>query len=491
MPGKKKKKFDLASQKEVLSSAEEDPNYIKQIATGAVQGAGDIADIAGTIEGALQYPLTKALGTGDSKDVVSPGQAARHKAALGGEDLSEFQQLMLLMDDDDIMPPQRVPGGREAVSQALEKIPEGGPVQEATRRITRSAPGLLGGPLLFAEMAARDLAGLGGKKIAEKMGFGETGQAVFDLGFSLAPNPREFIGTGSKLMQMAATGEVTTQKKLVEAARKMGWSEKEIAPLVREGWFANTLKKISPKGAATERALDRTAAAVTSSFEHVKGSQEALTVARQSTKNNFIKRVESLLPDMTEKAKQAIGPELQTLYKGEMRGKDLIGFWQKLNRYFKELPELQAFKGPTGKAIREISSNLANNFEMANSLSQRFRTVSKGLKPNLLSQLISAGEIGVGLKSLLSFQLPLLAVGVAGTRKIAELMTTNPRFMNLHKKMLTSINTGQAKAAEKIMNSMIGMVAKDYPEVASEIRKTSMEELRELLQAASMEEDID
>ena len=479
----KRKKIDLEDYPVVLPSPAKDPSYARQVGLGVAQGLGDIAQLGGMLQGAIQAPLTYGLlDEKQRKEIATPSQKVQaEEFTKKDQGLAEF---LAYATDDDLMPPTVLSGQRAAVSEELEKIPEEGDLQEVIRRGTRTVPGLLLGPGAFAGMGARELMGLGGKKIAEKMGFDETGQAMFDLLFSLAPSPKKAIEAGSKLIPKAAKGQFTTQKEMVKAAREMGWSEQEIAQLVREGWFSNLLKKMSPKGASTQRVLDKTAEAVSSGFEHLKKSEGALKEAGNATKRIFTLDVEKIMPEMTVKAEKAIGPELQKLYNSDMTGRDFMTFWQKTNRYFKELPELQAFKGPTGRALRKIDKKLADNFEMANTLSNRFRTVSKGLKPDLMSTLVSVGELGAGLKSLLSFQLPVAAAGVAGTRKLAELMTTNPRFMNLHKKMLTSINSGQVKAAEKIMNSLISLVAKESPEIAAEIRKTSIDELQELMQAA-------
>ena len=79
--------------------------------------------------------------------------------------------------------------------------------------------------------------------------------------------------------------------------------------------------------------------------------------------------------------------------------------------------------------------------------------------------------------------LPYVA-GISGTaagRKLAQMMLTNPRYQNLHKKMITTMNAGQTKATKKILDQMIGIIQRSSPETASELRTISLEELEEAL----------
>lgn len=456
-----------------------DAGYAKQIGRGIAQGAGDLATTAAAPGAAIEYIMSILTGS-DYSQPVTPGQKTMEEASKS-EGLSEWQQLMLLTGDDELMPPQPSPGGRKRLEEQIEEIPEGGVLQEGTRRITRSLPFVAGGGALAKEVIGRELLGLSGKTIAKKLGLGETGQSLFDVAFSLTPNPQKFIQPGSKLIKAAETGKFVTQKELVEGARQLGMSEAQIAPLVREGWFADVLKKVSSKGTATSEALSETKGAIGNAFETLKKSENANRLISPKVYRKLVSELESANSGLTVKAQDVVKKELENLYKGKKTPSALFEFTQKMNRYFSELPELQAMKKPILNALKQTDPNLAQKFSLANTLSNRFRAVEKQMRPGMWSKLANLAEIGMGLKALASFKLPLALPTIWGTRKMAELMTTNPRFMNLHKKMLTSINAGQLKAAEKSLSGMIGMISKIDPEAAAEIRSVSFEELQELM----------
>jgi len=174
----------------------------------------------------------------------------------------------------------------------------------------------------------------------------------------------------------------------------------------------------------------------------------------------------------------------------KMTGRDLMVFWDKINDYWKQYPKLGKLKGSLKKALGSISPELSSDFEMANTLSQRFRDVASKLKPNVATDIAGLGEVGVVFSSLLKGGLPVLmktapySLGIPAARKLAQLMSTSARFQNLHKKMITTVNAGQVKATKKILDQMVGMIQKESPETAAELQKITMEDLEEMLKGA-------
>jgi hypothetical protein len=122
-------------------------------------------------------------------------------------------------------------------------------------------------------------------------------------------------------------------------------------------------------------------------------------------------------------------------------------------------------------------------FEMANTLSQRYRTIAARLRPSIVSSFFNAGEALALLGSIPSGNLPLLSstIGTIGGRKLAELMTTNPRFQNLTRNLVTSFNSGQIKASMRIIDDLSGMISKADPEIAAKLRTITEEELSQIL----------
>ncbi len=462
---------------------------IREVGLGMAQGAGDIVQMAGMLEGAIQAPLTYGLLSEEQrKETQLPGEKARTQM-LFDPDITESQFAALAVDDD-LIPPTQLPGGRTALGEALEEIPEEGTLQEIVRRGTRTLAFAPAGAAAMAEMGTRELMGLGGKKIAENLGLGETAQTLFDVGFSLTPVPKKFIKGGSAIIKMAEQGKFTTQKQMVDTAKKLGMTEQEIAPLVREGWFADILRKISPRRGGTEKALHATKAGVGRAFETIRESDIARNALTKGSRGAFIKNLESGLADLSTGAKDAIAGDLADLMNSKMTGRDLMVFWDKINDYWKQYPKLGKLKGSLKKALGSISPELSSDFEMANTLSQRFRDVASKLKPNVATDIAGLGEVGVVFSSLLKGGLPVLmktapySLGIPAARKLAQLMSTSARFQNLHKKMITTVNAGQVKATKKILDQMVGMIQKESPETAAELQKITMEDLEEMLKGA-------
>jgi len=460
--------FDLyneaAAAKAAASEGEGDQDvpWWKQVGTGILKGVGDVMDIGSTISNEIQK--------------VVPAVPESIKSAMPTSVLG--------------VPVQAVKDIGAGITD-VQAQPSTGLTEDITRRVTRSAPGLLGGPAVFAEMSLRDLMGLGGKKIAEELGLGETGQAIFDLGFSLSPNPKKYIETGSKVIKMAEAGQFTTQKEMVETARKLGMTEEEIAPLVREGPINNLLRKISPKRGAAEKALHRTKSAVGRNFNNLAASPEAQVPIQGMQRQRLVNDLQQGMGNLPAGARNAIAEDVRDLMNSNMTGADVINFWGDVNSYFKEHPKLQGLKNPLRRALSMISPEFGQNFEMANTLSQRFREVAGQMKPSIASDLFGASEATTLLGSVITGNLPLATkvAATVGGRKLVEMMVTSPRWQNLHKKMVTTINAGQIKATKQIFDQMIGMVAESSPEAAAQLRAIDMDEIESIINRGQESKD--
>lgn len=485
--------FDLYVPKEQREEQPQAPERtrtqqsIRETGLGIAQGAGDLAQIVGVLEDVMMYPVNKSLGV-DTNEMyqgspVSQGQEARYKALMQ-DDLTPIQQWALMDEDDDLIPMMSVPGGRRALDESLAAIPEEGLLQEGVRRLTRSVPGLVAGPAVAAGMAGRDLLGMAGKESAKAMGAGEGVQTAADLIASLTPFPKKAILAGNKIIKAAETGTFTTQKEMVDFGRRMGMTEQEIAPLARDGWFSNVLEWASPRRGAAQKATHRTRAATGRNFDKLRELPVAQQELTGASKAKFLKELDTKLYDkIPVGAREAIAGDVKWLQEGPLTGDRMMEFHSRINDYYKQWPKLGAVKGPVKDALASLSPELAKDFNIANTMSQRGREVASKLLPNRGTDAFGATEAAGALYALGTFNYPALGAiaGTAGGRKLAQMMITNPRYHNLMKKMVTTWNAGQTKAGMKILDQVIGMIQKESPEVAAVFQSISEDEYKEML----------
>lgn len=447
--------FDLVdeSKKEerLLAEKEKKAGFAKQIKLGVAQGAQDLVGMGKFAMNAAMFPFER----------------------IGGLTEKGREQQRQIKEYEEANPPT--------------EYPETGLLQEVVRRGTRTIPNLLGGPTATGFALAREGLGLGAKEAVKKAGGGEFAQTAADLGASLTPIPSKIAGSSSRTINAAATGKTATQKEMIDAARKLGMSEAEIAPLVREGRLADFLRNVSSKSGKTTRALDQTNAAVQRNFQTLATRESAQIPIAKAGRSNLVKSLENSMEGLSRSERAAIKGDMADLLKSEVSGKDLINFWGDINSKYKEFPRLQGLKNSISSAIKSISPELMQEFEMANTLSQRYRTISSRLKPSTTSALFSAGEAFALLGSIPSGNLPLIGTiaGTAASRKLAELMTTSPKFQNLTKNLVTSLNAGQFKATMKIIDDLSGLISKADPETAARLRTISEDELKEILSQES------
>lgn len=486
---------------DLFDEIKDSPKFVKKepisrarrLARGVALGMKDIQSPISLLQGLIQSPATYAIPEEARKGVALPGQEARVSKAFEPE-TDELTSLQLLMEDDEISPPVTLPEGRRAFQEELEsyerEVGDRSILQEAPRRLTRSLPMLaLGGGAFLGDVLGREATGLLAKKGVEKLGGGEGFQDFVDLVASLKPSLSKTIRPTQRAIPASETGKTFTQKELVEGARRLGMTEEQIAPLVREGSFAKMLRKVSPGSSSAQKAIGESRrAAGTKIFQNLteKASSKALNEAKSS---DFIRNTEKVLSEISARSRNAIQEDWKSLLDEGVNGKSLMQFWDKINDYFREYPKLQRLKDPIKKALLEVDPSVAKDFEIANTLSSRSRSVQKAMKPTTASKLFDLGELGEIISSVYYLDPTMLGIGLGSVsgRKLAELMTVNPRFQNLHKKLLTSVNAGQFKAAYKIFDNLTSMIAKDSPEMAAKMRKLTEKDMEDLL--SQLEED--
>jgi len=471
--------FDLYVPKDQRDEAPQEPQRgqgaqaVREVGLGVAQGAGDVAQLMGMLEAAVQYPMSKAMGLDLTEGPpVSPGQEARYTAA-DDQNMSFWQKMALLDEDDDLMPMMRVPAGRKALDEALEQIPEEGILQESVRRVTRSAPALVAGPGAMAGMVGMEAKGLAAKEAAKAMGAGENVQLLADILGSMTPT-KAVLQPGAK------------NKQLVEFARKMGMKEAEIAPLVQGEAKQKLLANIAKKTGKTERQLKTTREALSGAYDTLRRMPAAETVLATPQRNALVSKMESLLQDMPAKVRGTIADDLRQFESSMMSGDDIIKFYQDVNyNVGPKTKQLTRLKEPLKEALSTINPELGRDFNLTNKLYQRYSDISRKLRPSMIDTFISKSEpyrVLIGLTTGMNGIL-MEALAEGAGRRLASAMLTNPRLQNISRKMVTSMNTGRINAMQKLTENYINEIAKDHPEAARQLRSIDWEEVRAFIDA--------
>lgn len=456
----------------------EKPDYEKKldrkadVARGVTQGIGDIMSFFNLGIGAVQSPLTALLTEEEKQQQLLPGQEARYqREAEPG--ISEAEFIRRASEDEGLLPEAFTPGGRTAAIEEFENIPEGGASQEAVRRLTRTGgQALMGGG--FLEPLLREGMGLAGKETAKAFGAGETGQAVADIVGSLAPIPRAGVKAPKQLQEG------------VDLLKKAGRTAEDITPLIAgEKRTAPLLAKVASKGERTQESLRTAKEAIGDVLTHVETRPEAKQAINPKTYNNLIEKIEKRFEKLDSKDLNAIKEDYGRFLETPGTSEDLIRFYRNINKKGRE--GLGILKGPIQEALSQTNKELGKDFKLANDLYSKYKKISTRLKPSLANDIIEASIPIQFLGGFITGNSPLMvaAIGEAAAKKVSQQMLTNPRYQNLASKMVSSFNSGQIKAAEKILNQMSKELSKESPEAAKELRKIEMKDLKSLLEASS------
>lgn len=265
----------------------------EEVTHGIGQGGLDFLGL-----GALGlYPLEKGvqsiLGMEEEPGTLLPGQEARFSgqhdilSKMQEGERPSFSDLMSLSDETDIAPETFARGTSLAnIGQVQEKIPEGGYIQEGSRRVTRSLPWLLGGPGALGIALRGEAGGMAAKETAKALGAGEGVQTIADIlgGFGGAAykyKPRSSVtapavaeGTGlSAMIEKGASPQVIEKRLLSlgddiqnEASKRMSniaqerlsdfgdFSARETEELISKGNRREILNNINPEEKLPQKA---------------------------------------------------------------------------------------------------------------------------------------------------------------------------------------------------------------------------------------------
>jgi len=280
-------------------------------------------------------------------------------------------------------------------------------------------------------------------------------------------------------------------KKLIyETGKRIGLSEKEIAPLLHGNVTEKLLGKLAKKSKEAHTALKNTEAALGNVYDVITDKASKLP---QLHAHDTIKLIDKF-EDISMGLKKTLGssPETKSVVKfiDEAIEKannfgtspeELINFYREINKMVNwnsvkgGKKTLEALKKPIFKTLSSIYPKLAKDLTDTNALYSKMKGVQKALGVNKIQEYIDAGATTAFLGSIFTGNLDLaekIAVGYAGKKalgKISAKLLTDPKWQNLHSKISVAIKNKSIKGSSAILQILKNKVKEDLPEEYKEI----------------------
>jgi len=395
----------------------------------------------------------RVIGEEPKKLTVSQKAARRTPAGRGGraaargglKALGSVLDLFKVSVDPEKYPEEKF-SFKEAVDVLLPQHPEAGFAEKTIERGSEILPYLLGGEAaLIPKLGRAGLAALLGQT-TEELGGGElaqTGAEVLGLGLP---------GLRKKIVPKKA------QEKSVEMLRRRGLTEKEIAPLIPSERKSALVGKLGARGFRTQKAAKRTREALGDLYSQISAEGEKLPILSSNRASLLESQLRDKLEKLPSSLRRPVEQDLTDLFKKPVKADELINFWQDINSHidWRKMghgkKRLNSLKETLFEGIKDISPDLAQDFETTNALYGKFNTLYKNLKPRDLDRLIALGETGAVIGGLLKFG-PKGAIGALIPevgRRVASEMLINPRLQNLTKQMVKATQANKIVIAKKI-----------------------------------------
>lgn len=365
----------------------------------------------------------------------------------------------------------------EQTKKLDEALPtEDGFISNATRRglkelpIAVASPGANAASMINRSMVAGFL-GEGGKEL----GLPEWAQSALELTAYIGPDITK------KLLESGTNAD------LIQFAKRMGMTDAQITPLIQSDFKTKWLAKLTQKGGSTGEKIASTKSGIQQVYTKVKDSPLAQKEISEIANGKLINSLKEKISDMPREVQDVILQDLNDLLANKITGKSLINFYSDVNHNLGgKTTQLAQLKNPIKEALATLSPELVQDFEMANKLYERYYPIASKLKPNLVSNLITAGKaLGLGTSVLTAVTTGIMTplVGFATEKviqKLSQQMLTNPHFQQLGQKFANAISQNKFQAAKLVVTEISKLVSKVSPELGKDLEKLSMEELQDL-----------
>ena len=294
---------------------------------------------------------------------------------------------------------------------------------------------------------------------------------------------------GSKIRPTAS------QKPLVEGARKLGLKEKEIAPLIQSEKKVRTLAKTAGKRFRTQKALGKSKTALDKSLELMDAHPDIDRVLAPGQADTTISSIEKKMVNKLNSSERGlIKDDFEILKNSPKSAKDFIKFFRDLNKQISTNPKsrksLNLLKDDLIESVQKISPELGNTFNVTNKLYSNYSKIAQKLKPSWNEDIARTLGTGVGhviVGSLFGNYAALgTIIGEQAAKNVAREMLINPRFQNLSRQIVHSLNSGKVGLATQLWDKLGKLMSKESPKLALEMEKVDWESIQQ-----SSDEGID
>lgn len=345
-----------------------------------------------------------------------------------------------------------------------------GILESSGERVGRIFPWIASGPAGVVGGAIRSaIGGIGG-----------------ELGKRFLGEKGEFLGEalGSSLPDLAQRIPLSmaNQQTGSYARDVLGVEEGPLATMLEnENPIRRAIGSIANRGSRVTNAFQRGRTELNRAWDTLSGRIDAQHALTPEQSNQMINELSVRMQNLPAGMRDFIQEDFNELLNSEMRGIDVINFWQDINwnNARENLPALGILKAPLDTALEQISPNLSRDFTLTNTLHSNFSRNSQRMSPRMADTLIKAGEIGTFVHGLITGNYPEMAavLGTVAARELAAEMIINPRFQNMTARLLTGLQRGSRVTAKRGLDQLINELAKTNSEAAKEMSKIDIDSI--------------
>ena len=291
---------------------------------------------------------------------------------------------------------------------------------------------------------------------------------------------KPYLRFGAEVGALSAPGMGKTlrptkaQQPLVDEARRLGLSEKQIAPLIQAEKKVKTLGKVAGKRFRTQPALSKSKKALDTALEGLETHKDFKKVLAPTKAKSVTDSIQAkMFKNLNSQERGLINADLQQLIESPKGAEDFIKFYRDINKAISSNPKarkaLNLLKDDVIEAVQTISPELGNTFKVTNKLYSNYSKIFDTLKPNFRNDLLQLGRHA--MLGMVAGHYPAL-VEIAGTQAAKNLsreMLINPRFQNLSRQIVHAVNKGKLGVAAQLTKKLAEATSKYSPEVAREL----------------------
>ena len=339
-----------------------------------------------------------------------------------------------------------------------------GVAESAGERIGKLFPWIASGPAgALGGLLRSALGGISGE--LGKRFFGEKGELLGEIIGSSGPDIAQRIPLTARNQDVG------------EYARNiLGVEEGPLATILEnENPVRRAIGSIANRGGRVTNAFQRGREELNRAWNTLTGRVDAQHALNSQQSQDLITDLANRMQNLPAGMRNAIQEDFNDLLNSQMRGTDVINFWQDINwnNARENLPALGTLKAPLDTALEQISPNLSRDFTLTNTLHSNFARNSQRMSPRMADTLIKAGEIGTFVHGLITGNYPEMAavLGTVAARELAAEMIINPRFQNMTARLLTGLQRGSPVTVKRGLDQLINELSKSNSEAAKAMSK--------------------